>query len=85
MTLGRLDVLIFTAAIGENSAALRRTILNLLSPLGFEIDEKRNNHNGKFSGHVITKARNDWTDSCHTIRDQYYKTDFAIAQLTATF
>lgn len=56
MPLGRIDALVFTAGVGENSALLRKRVLELLSPIGFRLDERRNEAHGKFSGHVITRA-----------------------------
>jgi acetate kinase len=37
-----LDVLVFTAGVGENSAPLRKRILENLTYLGIEIDEHEN-------------------------------------------
>ncbi|WP_127960072.1 acetate kinase [Serratia microhaemolytica] len=39
---GRLDAVIFTGGIGENSALVRELVLNKLGLLGFEIDQERN-------------------------------------------
>ncbi|AEW96604.1 acetate kinase [Streptantibioticus cattleyicolor NRRL 8057 = DSM 46488] len=40
--LGRVDVIAFTAGVGENSAAVREAALRGLEPLGIEIDAVRN-------------------------------------------
>ena len=40
--LGRVDVLTFTAGIGENDPGLRADIANALKPLGFAVDPERN-------------------------------------------
>lgn len=40
--LGRVDVLTFTAGIGENNPLLRADVLGALSPLGFVVDPSRN-------------------------------------------
>ena len=40
--LGRLDVLIFTAGIGENSAIVRKQVCQGLENLGIQIDPKKN-------------------------------------------
>jgi acetate kinase len=40
--LGRLDALVFTGGIGENSALIRSKVLNLLEIFKFEIDDERN-------------------------------------------
>lgn len=39
---GRLDAVVFTGGIGENSAKVRELTLNKLGLLGFELDKKRN-------------------------------------------
>ena len=43
--LGGLDQLVFTAGIGENSAAIRKKICQLGKWIGFEIDEQANKDN----------------------------------------
>lgn len=40
--LGTVDVLTFTAGVGENDAAVRRDALSGLAPLGIELDEHLN-------------------------------------------
>lgn len=52
--LGRLDALVFTGGIGENDRIVRRKVLGWLSVIGFSIDEKRNETNGKQDGGKIT-------------------------------
>ncbi len=47
--LGGLDVLCFTAGIGENSADVRRQIVEKLSVLGIKIDLEANNTRGKLA------------------------------------
>ncbi len=42
-----LDVIVFTAGIGENSPALRREVCKGITFLGIEIDEDKNNIRGK--------------------------------------
>jgi acetate kinase len=42
VALGRLDAIVFTGGIGENSASVRSQIASCLSILGVEIDERRN-------------------------------------------
>lgn len=39
---GKLDAIIFTGGIGENSEGVRRNVLEKLSILGFELDQERN-------------------------------------------
>ena len=40
--LGRLDALVFTGGIGENSDLIRAKVLNLLEIFNFEVDDERN-------------------------------------------
>ncbi|MPY26006.1 acetate kinase [Shewanella psychropiezotolerans] len=40
--LGRLDALVFTGGIGENSDLIRAKVLNLLEIFSFEVDDERN-------------------------------------------
>lgn len=46
--LGHVDVIAFTAGIGENSISTRSDIIERLVPLGIEIDPEENNVRGKF-------------------------------------
>lgn len=46
--LGHVDVIVFTAGIGENSISTRSDIIERLAPLGIEIDPEENNVRGKF-------------------------------------
>lgn len=39
---GPIDALVFTGGIGENSAFIRKTTVNMLSHLGFSLDEEKN-------------------------------------------
>lgn len=39
---GRLDAIVFTGGIGENSECVRRRVLEKLDILGFELDQERN-------------------------------------------
>ena len=39
---GRLDAIVFTGGIGENSEFVRRRVLEKLTILGFELDQERN-------------------------------------------
>lgn len=45
--MGGLDVVVFTAGLGENSAEMRKQICEGLEFLGIEIDEEKNNIRGK--------------------------------------
>lgn len=40
--LGRLDAVVFTGGIGENSDILRANVLNQLGFLGIKLDEEAN-------------------------------------------
>ncbi len=51
--LGRLDVLSFTAGVGENNPALRAAVANGLDGLGIVVDPERNNAPSK-SARVIS-------------------------------
>ena len=54
--LGRTDVVIFTAGIGEHVAAVRRDALSGLAALGIEIDEKRNTQSANDARRISTDA-----------------------------
>ena len=53
--LGKIDALIFTGGIGENSPYVRATTLKWLSVLNFYLDANQNENNGKFNSGIITK------------------------------
>lgn len=53
--LPRLDALIFTGGIGENSARVRAQVLSQLAVAGFAVDDS-NDHNGEHSNGIITTA-----------------------------
>lgn len=56
--LGRLDALVFTGGIGENSATVRATVVGYLGFLGLSIDPALNASHGRSqSGRVTTTAR----------------------------
>jgi acetate kinase len=44
--LGRLDAVVFTAGVGEHSAAVRARALDGLQPMGIELDPVRNGEGG---------------------------------------
>ena len=55
VTLGRVDALIFTGGIGENSLMMRSRVLELLAPFGF-VEDKQGNEAARFGqGGLITK------------------------------
>ena len=45
--MGGIDALVFTAGIGENNSAIRKSILDGLEFLGIEVDEEKNNLRGQ--------------------------------------
>jgi acetate kinase len=53
-TLGRTDVVSFTAGVGENVAAVRRDALSGLAGLGIDIDEQRNARAAKGARRIST-------------------------------
>lgn len=56
-SLRRLDALIFTGGIGENSSLIRQLTLEHLTVFGFDIDHAKNKRLQQGSSHVITTAR----------------------------
>lgn len=52
--MGGVDVIVFTAGIGENSSVTRKECLRGLEFLGFEIDDEKNSVRGKI-GEISTK------------------------------
>jgi acetate kinase len=52
--LGRTDVMIFTAGIGENVATVRRDALSGLAALGIEIDQQRNAQSANAARRIST-------------------------------
>lgn len=54
--LGRLDALVFTGGIGENSVAVRAATLARLGLLGFRLDEAANAQAVRGQGGVITSG-----------------------------
>ncbi|MDK8465310.1 acetate kinase [Marinobacter sp. SS13-12] len=55
-SLNRLDALVFTGGIGENSSLVREKTLAHLSLFGFTIDDELNNHHGSISDGQIEGA-----------------------------
>jgi acetate kinase len=55
MALPRIDAIVFTGGIGENSFYVRKQALDNLKLLGYQVDEERNLKSGKESNHLITK------------------------------
>lgn len=53
--MGKVDALVFTGGIGENSSTIRKNVLERLSIFGFEVDEKLNDETFRGKSGVITK------------------------------
>lgn len=53
-SLERLDALVFTGGIGENSASIRAQVLALLPLFGFECEPERNRKHGNEQGRITT-------------------------------
>ena len=47
--LGRVDALVFTSGIGENSPLIRELVVDELGALGIKIDKQKNRVKGKYS------------------------------------
>jgi acetate kinase len=56
VALGRLDALVFTGGIGENSIPVRARTLRLLPFLGLELDEEANNLHGRNTRGIISRS-----------------------------
>ena len=55
VALDRLDALVFTGGIGENSFEVRGRVLERLAPLGFVLDPDRNREHGSRSDGLISR------------------------------
>lgn len=56
VSLGRVDALVFTGGIGENSMMMRSRVLELLAPFGY-IEDAKGNEAARFgNGGLITQA-----------------------------
>ncbi|GAA4830876.1 acetate kinase [Luteimicrobium xylanilyticum] len=58
--LGRVDVLAFTAGVGENDAAVRAEVLDGLEPLGLAVDPERNTAPSSSEPRIISPP---WTST----------------------
>lgn len=47
MAMGGVDAIVFTAGVGENSALVRKLIIERVSALGIELDEEKNKIRGE--------------------------------------
>ena len=45
---GKVDAIVFTAGVGENGIQVRKSVIDRLSPIGLEIDEKANDEIASF-------------------------------------
>lgn len=52
--LGGLDVIVFTAGVGENTPFIRHDILNGLQAFGIEVDDEKNNYKNDGAIHEIS-------------------------------
>ena len=52
--MGGVDVIVFTAGIGEKSPIMRKMILEDMDELGIKIDEEKNNDPWRFNGVIST-------------------------------
>ncbi len=52
--MGGIDAVVFTGGIGEKSAMKRCRMVEMLRPLGFELDGERNKAHGAFSNGFVT-------------------------------
>lgn len=55
-SLSRLDALVFTGGIGENSGRIRQQTCSHLALMGFELEADLNNAHGGYSNGVISSA-----------------------------
>ncbi|HAS62038.1 MAG TPA: hypothetical protein DCS35_05370, partial [Vibrio sp.] len=53
-SLSRLDGIIFTGGIGENSSLIRRLVLDHLQVFNIEIDQEKNDLSNRFGERVIS-------------------------------
>lgn len=55
--LGGVDLIVFTAGIGENNSFLRKDVCGKLAWLGVEIDDEANSHNGQLTMISATSSK----------------------------
>ena len=76
-SLGGLEVIVFTAGIGENAAAVRLATCAKLAFLGVQLDEERNSsvksdsEISKSTSKVrvlVVRAQEDWSIACECVR-----------------
>ena len=77
VSLGRLDALVFTGGIGENSAPVRRQTLEHLPFLGLQIDEAANQRHGADTGGVISRPSDTRALVVHTDEEMVIARDTA--------
>ncbi len=54
--LGQIDALVFTAGVGENSAAMRKMITEGLEHLGIELDSEKNSERSKVEREISSQS-----------------------------
>ena len=77
--LGRVDVLSFTAGVGEHNAGLRERVVSSLEPLGFVLDAARNTANR----HGVSVISTDSSPTCVLVVPTNEELAIARATLTA--
>lgn len=70
VSLGRLDALVFTAGIGENSYFVREQVLNQLGFLGLKVNHQANQQAGAHTYGVISETSKDKTFACVIATDE---------------
>ncbi|WOG26739.1 acetate kinase [Endozoicomonas sp. 8E] len=53
--MGKIDALVFTGGIGENSSVIRKNVIERLSIFGFKVDNKLNDETFRGKSDVITE------------------------------
>lgn len=76
--LGRLDALIFTAGIGENSSYIRAKTIKWLKMLNFSLDSKLNANHGKGNNGIITRINSNIAIVIHTNEELMIAKDTAM-------
>ena len=59
VALGRVDAIVFTGGIGENSAEIRARVIAMVSILGARLDKQRNQRQGRHSNGYIHDPASD--------------------------
>ena len=67
--LGRLDAIVFTGGIGENSAAVRGAVCAGLQHLGITVDDRKNGSCGQGRGDSARRERRSGSSWCAPMRN----------------